>query len=1081
MTYQAGSASVQIVPDLKDFHTQISEELDGLEGQFAEAGDKAGEAFGTAFQGQVKAALADLPDAKVGVDADTAELDAQLDEATKDRTAEVVADADTAAAGAKLDAVAAKKRTAKIDIVETLQKGGTLSDLLNPVGLGAAAGVALGPDAVGATAGIAGVGAAFAAAAADAGAFGVVAEGMFSAVTTSQTALTTAQKDYNSATTDAGRATALAAEKAALDGLTPSERALATELTALTTAWGNLEKAQQPVVGAALAPWLATATSGMQLLNPLITGGADAIKILGEDAETALQSPFWKTFSSTLGQTGQVALADFGQAAGKVGDGLAHLFDAFAPDIDKLPPIIDDLAGDFDHWAASVTDTGLNEFLSTTFSPSNLSALAADGKEVASFVENVATASKDMSPLAFTGLGNVLDIMGQLTPSEIEALTGLFLAVKAVGTGAQVYGAVSSAVSKVKGLLPGSSAGADTTAEGTAFGTETGEAAAGAFTATFTEQVVAALPKAFDEIGVAGVTEATALGTEMGAAAEKAFTAEFPSGTLPESSGTAGVSGSTAKDAEEDTEKDTAAKGAASDAEKDSGLLGKLGSVGAGIGAAAGVLSDAVPLVAGVLGAHAAVAAASSASATPGTAQGKAATSISQANSKLTGTSQDPADPLGIGAGFAGWAATTVPEIWSTVYTGFERDVGSPVAAWFTNSLPEAFDSAIPRLVWSPAFEGFMNDIGSPIAAWFDTSLPHFFDSAAGLVEGWGRDIGNDLVTGWDSAAGAVSAAFGSAETWVAGAFAGAAGWVAAVPGEIASSLVGAWNATESAVAGAFGAAKTWVAGEFADAATWLNATGGEIEGALVRGWNATESAVTGAFGAAKTWVTGEFSSAASWLEAVPGEIESALVKGWDATESAVTGEFAKTKTWVANEFSSAGTWLESAGKDIVNGLISGVESMGSTLETAIIDLIPSPVRSVVESALGIASPSTVFAEIGRNVGLGFIGGLDGMQSGVEQSAALLAASSLSGLGDLAAAQSLSALGALGLPSLGAAARLPGVTSPLTAGPLQLQVSYAGTGNQLTDTLVQSLQFKIIDATGGDVQAALGWGPVRIS
>lgn len=63
-------------------------------------------------------------------------------------------------------------------------------------------------------------------------------------------------------------------------------------------------------------------------------------------------------------------------------------------------------------------------------------------------------------------------------------------------------------------------------------------------------------------------------------------------------------------------------------------------------------------------------------------------------------------------------------------------------------------------------------------------------------------------------------------------------------------------------------------------------------------------------------------------------------------------------------------------GQDIVQGLINGVKSMGRTLINAILRLIPGPIRGVVSSALGISSPSTVFAGFGKNIVQGMIEGV---------------------------------------------------------------------------------------------------------
>ncbi|HEY1854639.1 MAG TPA: hypothetical protein VGG40_08630, partial [Solirubrobacterales bacterium] len=325
------------------------------------------------------------------------------------------------------------------------------------------------------------------------------------------------------ATTDAGRASALKAEQTALAGLTPSEKELATQLTAVSAGWKSFELAEQPVVEGALTPWLQTVTSNMGLLKPLVDDGANAIQALGSQAQTALQNPFWDKFSATFGQTGEDALTDFGEAAGSIGDGLAHLFVTFAPDIDKLLSDIPTLAGDFDTWAKGVKAGGLEDFFSKVFSPSNVKTLESDGKDLENLLENAAKASQDMSPLAFDGVSNVLDILGSLSPGEIEALTGLFLAIKTIGTISKGVSAVTGVVNQVKGLLGGASTTAEETAEGTAAGTAAGTSAATAFTTAFSEGVTAGLAEAFGTIEGEGTAEATTAGTSWGGEAAGAF------------------------------------------------------------------------------------------------------------------------------------------------------------------------------------------------------------------------------------------------------------------------------------------------------------------------------------------------------------------------------------------------------------------------------------------------------------------------------------------------------------------------------------------------------------------------------
>jgi hypothetical protein len=889
--YTAGSASVPITPDLSDFHTRIAEELDTLGPKFEAAGDKSGKLFADAFSERVKEATAGL-DISVKADADTTEAEAEIEALGKNETVKVQANADTTEAEAQLTALTKKSWTVKVKTVadKVSDKTGTLG-LPEAAGIGA---LAVGPQAVGAAAGVAGIGVAFAAAAADAGAFGAVAKGMFGDVTTAQKNLTTAQQDYNKATTDAGRASALKAEQTALAGLTPSEKELATQLTAVSAGWKSFELAEQPVVEGALTPWLQTVTSNMGLLKPLVDDGANAIQALGSQAQTALQNPFWDKFSATFGQTGEDALTDFGEAAGSIGDGLAHLFVTFAPDIDKLLSDIPTLAGDFDTWAKGVKAGGLEDFFSKVFSPSNVKTLESDGKDLENLLENAAKASQDMSPLAFDGVSNVLDILGSLSPGEIEALTGLFLAIKTIGTISKGVSAVTGVVNQVKGLLGGASTTAEETAEGTAAGTAAGTSAATAFTSTFSAEVTAALPAAFTEIGSTGSVEAGTAGTAMGTVGATAFGVAF--GAEDELGVTAaltavGVSGA--------AEADVA--GAAIGAAAAAGFAEGVGGVGAALGeavAAGGILAA-------------------------------------------------------VGAGLAGAA------------------------------------------------------LGTAVGLGFNTAL------AATGVAGAAAKIGDDV---------------------------------------------------KSATA---------------QAGTWLTPAGQDTVKGYIAGFNSEQAAAAAAAGQLKGWVTAPNAGSSAWLSPSGQQAGQGFDSGFNSIHGAINSTAAQLRNWVTSALPAPASWLVNLGIDAAQGFANGLASGASGIYSEA-NSIASTVISTIANALDSASPSRETMKLGVYAGQGFGLGIGSQVPFVGEQASQLAMTSVQGLAGIAATPSFGALSALGVPSIGPGQRLPGVSGPVRSGGLQLQLSYAGTGNAVTDAIVGGLQVHIQGATGGDVQLALGQGPVRL-
>ena len=110
--------------------------------------------------------------------------------------------------------------------------------------------------------------------------------------------------------------------------------------------------------------------------------------------------------------------------------------------------------------------------------------------------------------------------------------------------------------------------------------------------------------------------------------------------------------------------------------------------------------------------------------------------------------------------------------------------------------------------------------------------------------------------------------------------------------------------------------------------------------------------------------------------------------------------------------FSGAGTWLWDAGVSIVQGLMNGIKSLAGTIGSFFLDLLPGWIRGPFEKALGIASPSRVFAGYGVNIGEGLVAGMQGMQGQV--------ASAATGLADAAATA--------------AAAQVPAVTPQAATG-----------------------------------------------
>ena len=87
---------------------------------------------------------------------------------------------------------------------------------------------------------------------------------------------------------------------------------------------------------------------------------------------------------------------------------------------------------------------------------------------------------------------------------------------------------------------------------------------------------------------------------------------------------------------------------------------------------------------------------------------------------------------------------------------------------------------------------------------------------------------------------------------------------------------------------------------------------------------------------------------------------------------------------------SGAANWLYGIGRNIVEGLISGVQSLAGTIGNAFLSMVPGWIVGPFKQALGIASPSKVFAGVGENIGEGVLVGVGRTQARIDDRMASL-------------------------------------------------------------------------------------------
>lgn len=190
-----------------------------------------------------------------------------------------------------------------------------------------------------------------------------------------------------------------------------------------------------------------------------------------------------------------------------------------------------------------------------------------------------------------------------------------------------------------------------------------------------------------------------------------------------------------------------------------------------------------------------------------------------------------------------------------------------------------------------------------------------------------------------------------------------------------------------------FGDVWTNIKGFFSDAFDWLvdlflNWT---LLGLLIQYWDDIVAGAKGAwdgliawFKGIPDWIRDIFVSAGTWLLGAGDKIVTGLRTGvsnmWSGFISWVRGFPAE----IIGFFAGAGTWLWNAGKNIVQGLMDGVASLAGSIGNFFLNLLPGWIVAPFKAALGIHSPSRLFAEYGVNIGEGVIVGVDDMQPEID-------------------------------------------------------------------------------------------------
>lgn len=153
--------------------------------------------------------------------------------------------------------------------------------------------------------------------------------------------------------------------------------------------------------------------------------------------------------------------------------------------------------------------------------------------------------------------------------------------------------------------------------------------------------------------------------------------------------------------------------------------------------------------------------------------------------------------------------------------------------------------------------------------------------------------------------------------------------------------------------------------------AVW-NTFGKPIVDGIVNTFNWFKDGIGRAFDTVKGFAEGLWNSISEWFGKISDKVGG-------------------IKDNILDKFKGAKDWLVESGGNIIDGLLNGIGDLGKKIGDWFLDKIPGWIKEPFKKALGIKSPSRVFAGFGKNIGEGLINGIDGMGRKVEKSAQAMA------------------------------------------------------------------------------------------
>lgn len=157
--------------------------------------------------------------------------------------------------------------------------------------------------------------------------------------------------------------------------------------------------------------------------------------------------------------------------------------------------------------------------------------------------------------------------------------------------------------------------------------------------------------------------------------------------------------------------------------------------------------------------------------------------------------------------------------------------------------------------------------------------------------------------------------------------------------------------------------------------------------------WSTASSLFSSGVSTVVSFVAGLPGRARAAISGLLGAISSVVTNAWNAAKTATTNGISQVVSFVRGlpgkakaALGNIAGALVSAGADLIRGFINGIKSMAGQIASAAKNVVKGAIDGA-KSLLKIGSPSRLFHQFGKWTGEGFINGLTGEKSKIEQTA----------------------------------------------------------------------------------------------